>query len=110
MSGAAHELESLLAAVLRPIEPPGRLPDRVEETLTRVADAAAEQLSAWVGELSEGELAALRDPRNWVRPVVAITAGSAAAGTLLVLQARRRRASGAVRRLPDRLQQLRRSR
>ena len=34
---------------------------------------------------------ALRDPRNWVRPVAAVAVGTAAGGALLVLEMRRRR-------------------
>ena len=33
-----------------------------------MTEAAAEELSAWAEELSDSELAALRDPRNWLRP------------------------------------------
>ena len=61
-----------LADALRPIEPPERLSGRVEDTLSAVTQAAAEELSDWAEELSESELRALRDPRNWVRPVVAV--------------------------------------
>ncbi|HKO38913.1 MAG TPA: hypothetical protein VJU14_11160, partial [Solirubrobacterales bacterium] len=39
---------------------------------------------------SESELRALRDPRNWVRPVVATAAGGAATGALVLLELRRR--------------------
>ena len=63
------DVEILLRSALRPIEPPESLPGRVEETLSAVTEAAAEELSAWAEELSDSELAALRDPRNWVRPV-----------------------------------------
>ncbi|MGH2990979.1 MAG: hypothetical protein ACRDMA_14195, partial [Solirubrobacterales bacterium] len=78
------ELERLLADALRPIEPPEDLGGRVEVTLSAVAEAAASELSEWADELSDGELAALRDPRNWVRPVAAVAAGGVA-GTALVL-------------------------
>ena len=62
------EFERLLSDALRPIEPPERLSGRVEDTLAAVTAAAAEELSDWAEELSESELRALRDPRNWVRP------------------------------------------
>jgi hypothetical protein len=65
------EFEALLASTLRPIDPPETLAGRFEETLSRVTEAAATELSEWADELSESELEALRDPRNWVRPVVA---------------------------------------
>jgi hypothetical protein len=84
------EVERLLADALRPMEPPERLSGRVEETLTAVTQAAAEELSDWAEELSESELRSLRDPRNWVRPVVALSAGGVATGALVVLELRRR--------------------
>jgi hypothetical protein len=85
------DVESLLRSALRPIEPPENLPNRVEETLSAVTEAAADELSAWAEELSESELAALRDPRNWLRPAAAIAAGGVAGGALLVIELRRRR-------------------
>jgi hypothetical protein len=84
------DVESLLADALRPIEPPERLSGRIEDTLAAITQAAAEELSGWAEELSEEELHALRDPRNWVRPVVAVGAGSLATGALIVLELRRR--------------------
>ncbi len=71
-----------------------------------VTQAAAEELSDWAEELSESELRALRDPRNWVRPVVAVGAGGAATGALVVLELRRRgrqQAKGGLRSLTDRI-------
>ena len=35
--------------------------------MSAVTEAAATELSTWADELSDAELAALRDPRNWVR-------------------------------------------
>jgi hypothetical protein len=84
------DVEALLSDALRPIEPPERLSGRLEETLAAVTQAAAEELSDWAEELSEEELRALRDPRNWVRPVVAVGAGGAATGALVLLELRRR--------------------
>ena len=49
-----------------------------------------EMLSDWAEELSDSELRALRDPRNWVRPVVAVSAGGIATGALVLLELRRR--------------------
>src|SRR5687767_12326741 len=88
------DVENLLRSALRPIEPPENLPTRVEDTLTAVTEAAAEELSAWADELSESELAALRDPRNWVRPAAAMAAGGVAGGALLLFELRRRRRPG----------------
>jgi hypothetical protein len=95
MSDAAEsafpsEFERLLSDALRPIEPPERLSGRVEDTLAAVTAAAAEELSDWAEELSESELRALRDPRNWVRPVIAVGAGGIATGALVLLEIRRR--------------------
>jgi hypothetical protein len=95
------DLESLLADALRPIEPPESLAGRVEMTLSAITQHAAAELSSWAEELSEGELQALRDPRNWVRPVVAIAAGSAAAGALVIVGARRRRRPTGLQGLAD---------
>jgi hypothetical protein len=67
-------VEALLREALTPVEPPVRLAEQLESTLTALAEAAQEELDSW-------ELAAMRDPRNWVRPVIAagvtVTAGSA---------------------------------
>jgi len=85
------DLERLLADALSPIEPPEDLATRVEKTLSSIAAQAAAELSSWADELSEGELEALRDPRNWVRPVAALAAGGAAAGALVLVGLSRRR-------------------
>jgi hypothetical protein len=86
----SRDVESLLRSALRPIEPPESLPGRVEETLSAVTEAAAEELAAWAEELTESELRSLRDPRNWVRPAAAIAAGGIAAGGLVLVELRRR--------------------
>jgi hypothetical protein len=83
MSEALPSLEMLLREALAPVEPPADLIERVEDTLASITAMAAEELEAW-------ELAAMRDPRNWVRPAAAIVAGSAAGGALVILRARRR--------------------
>src|SRR5690349_21086045 len=85
------DLERLLADALRPIEPPDDLASRVEGTLTAITQQAAAELESWADELSESELEALGDPRNWVRPVAAAAAGTLAGGALLVVGMRRRR-------------------
>src|SRR6476620_6975903 len=90
-------LESLLADALRPIEPPEDLVTRVQSTLSSIAEQAAAELSSWADELSESELQSLRDPRNWVRPVVAVGVGAAAAAALVVVETRRRRRPGGIR-------------
>lgn len=90
LSGSTWDVEALLTDALRPIEPPERLSGRMEETFSAITQAAAEELSDWAEELSEEELRALRDPRNWVRPVVAVGAGGVATGALVLLELRRR--------------------
>jgi hypothetical protein len=98
MTEESHlDLERLLADALRPIEPPDDLATRVEGTLTAITEQAAAELSSWAEELSEGELDALRDPRNWVRPVAAVAAGTVAGGALVVVGMRRRRRPGGLR-------------
>lgn len=90
LTGSIWNVERLLSDALRPIEPPQQLSGRVEDTLSAVTQAAAEELSDWAEELSESELRALRDPRNWIRPVVAVSAGGLATGALVLLEVRRR--------------------
>ncbi|HEY6551523.1 MAG TPA: hypothetical protein VIY71_10035 [Solirubrobacterales bacterium] len=106
LSGSSWDVENLLSDALRPIEPPERLSGRLEDTLSAVTQAAAEELSVWAEQLSESELRALRDPRNWVRPVFAVGTGGAAAGALVVLELRRRgrqQAKGGLRSLTGRV-------
>lgn len=86
----AHvDIEQMLRRALAPVDPPERLKARVEATLQELTDAAVDELDGW-------ELSSMRDPRNWVRPVVA-TAVCASAGTALVIlrvrQERRKRAA-----------------
>jgi hypothetical protein len=90
-------LEQLLADALQPIEPPESLATRLETTLSGIAQQAAAELASWADELSEGELQALRDPRNWVRPVAAVAVGGAAAGALVLVEMRRRRRPDGLR-------------
>jgi hypothetical protein len=83
------DIEHMLRLALAPVDPPETLKMRVESTLQELTDAAVDELEGW-------ELSAMRDPRNWVRPVVA-TAVGASAGTALVIirvrQQQRRRAA-----------------
>lgn len=100
------DLESLLRDALTPIEPPEDLSGRLESTFSRVTGAAASELSDWAAELSEGELKALRDPRNWVRPVAAAAAGGAAGTALLLLELRRRRRTDGLGGVSDHVRSL----
>ena len=69
------------------MDPPAGMVDELELKLAEVQAAAIEALE----EVSDWELAALRDPRNWVRPAAAVVAGTAAGAALVVLQVRRGR-------------------
>ena len=103
MSGqAAGDFEDVLRRALAPVEPPEDLPMRLEATLRSLTEMAVDELESW-------ELSAMRDPRNWVRPIAAIAVGTAAGAGLLVLgwrrQHRRRNlrvAASEVRRLVKR--------
>jgi hypothetical protein len=78
------DFEGLLRQALSPIDPPERLSERLERTLSTLTDAAAEELDAW-------ELSAMRDPRNWAtvaRTVVAVGVGTTAGVGLVLLRAR----------------------
>jgi hypothetical protein len=89
--GPRPRIERLLESALAPIEPPASFVDDLEMLLTEVQNAAIEALE----EISDWELAAMRDPRNWVRPAIALAAGTAAGSALVLLQVRRgRRARG----------------
>jgi hypothetical protein len=84
-------IEGLLARALAPVDPPEGLSNRLESTLAEITDLAADELEGW-------ELGAMRDPRNWVRPVVAAAVGTSAGAALVVLRVRqqhRRRAKAA---------------
>jgi hypothetical protein len=55
-------VEALLREALTPVEPPRQLSEQLETTLAALTEAAQEELDGW-------ELAAMGNPRNWVRPV-----------------------------------------
>ena len=84
MSDQFADIESLLKRALSPVEPPRELEARLEGTLGSLVDMATEELEAW-------EISAMRDPRNWVRPVAAAAVGSSAAVGLVFVRTRRRR-------------------
>ena len=77
----AADIEGLLRQAFRPVEPPDSLAMRLESTLQELTELAAEELEAW-------ELSSMRDPRNWVRPVIAAAVGTAAGAGLVVLRVR----------------------
>jgi hypothetical protein len=75
------DVERLLRSALVPVEPSEALTDRVERRLSELTDAAAV-------ELAELDAEALRDPRNWARPVAALVVGGVAGGALVLVRAR----------------------
>ena len=81
MSTDAYDVEALLRRAFTPVEPPERLSERVETTLQTLTDAAVDELDGW-------ELRAMKDPRNWVRPVVASAVGASAGTALVVMRVR----------------------
>jgi hypothetical protein len=80
----SFDIEARLKAALAPIEPPEELALRMESRLGTLVEMAADELEAW-------ELSAMRDPRNWVRPVAAAAVGSSAAVGLVLVRTQRRR-------------------
>jgi hypothetical protein len=77
----AADIESLLRQAFAPVDPPETLATRLESTLQELTELAAEELESW-------ELSSMRDPRNWVRPVVAVAVGTAAGAGLVLLRVR----------------------
>ena len=85
MSDVAHtDFERMLRLALAPVDPPEGLRMRVESTLQEITDAAVDELEGW-------EIGAMRDARNWVRPVVATAAGATAGTALVILRVRAQR-------------------
>jgi hypothetical protein len=78
---ATTNFEALLREALSPIDPPEDFVVRFERTLVTWHEAAQEELEAW-------ELSAMRDPRNWGRPVAAVMVGASAGTALVVLRVR----------------------
>ena len=74
MSEQYADFESMIRRALSPVEPPKELEARLEGTLGSLVDMAAGELDAW-------EMTAMRDPRNWVRPVAAAAGVNAPALT-----------------------------
>jgi hypothetical protein len=83
VSSDAAEFESLLRRALTPVDPPAELGRRLEQTLVSLTELAQEELDSW-------ELSAMRNPRNWVRPVVAAVVGVTAGSALVALRVRAR--------------------
>jgi hypothetical protein len=81
VSTDAYDVEALLRRAFTPVEPPERLSAQLETTLQTLTDAAVDELEGW-------ELRAMKDPRNWVRPVAAAAVGASAGTALVVLRVR----------------------
>ncbi|HVS29119.1 MAG TPA: hypothetical protein VHE14_06175 [Solirubrobacteraceae bacterium] len=99
MDAREPDFETLLRQALRPVDPPAELAERLESTLVNLTELAADELESW-------ELGAMRDPRNWARPVAAVVIGAGAGTGLALLRMRRRHQRDAhannLRRLAER--------
>jgi len=83
VSAEQHRLEHLLQEALAPVDPPAGFSVRLEDALSSITEAAAEELEGW-------ELSAMRDPRNWGRPAAALLIGVGAAAGLAAVRVHRR--------------------
>jgi hypothetical protein len=90
MSAGTADFEALIREALTPVDPPADLAQRLEVTLVNLTELAQEELDAW-------ELGAMRDPRNWVRPVAASVIGATAGTALVLLRVRGRHRSRSER-------------
>jgi hypothetical protein len=91
------KVENLLAEALVPVEPPTHISGNMESRLQALTESAQEELESW-------ELSAMRNPRNWVRPVAAAVVVTAAGSALVVVRVharhKHRAAVGEPRHLP----------
>ena len=101
MSDAA-DFETLLRRALTPVDPPADLSERLEGSLTRMTEAAVDELESWDWDL---ELEAIGDPREWPtlakRLVISggvVAAGAGAGAALVLLRARKRAKRGTLQR------------
>ena len=78
------DIELLLRQALAPVDPPDDLEERLEARFSEALEQAAEELETW-------ELSAMRDPRNWHKPVVATAVGGSAAVGLVLVRTQRKR-------------------
>jgi hypothetical protein len=85
----SDRVEQLLRSALVPVEPPVALSDRLERHLSELTDVAVAELADW-------ELSAMRDPRNWGRPIAAVVVGGVAAGGLVLVRARQQQKKRSV--------------
>src|SRR4051795_1101743 len=85
----SDRVEQLLRTALVPVEPPVALSDRLERRLSELTEVAVAELADW-------ELSAMRDPRNWGRPIAAVVVGGVAAGGLVLVRARQQQKKRSV--------------
>ena len=83
MGTGVTDFEALLREALAPVDPPDDLFARLEVRLVNLTELAQDEFEAW-------ELWAMRDPRNWARPVAAGVLGAGAGTALVVLRVRSR--------------------
>jgi hypothetical protein len=91
----SRDFEALLREAFAPVDPPASLSQELESRLTRLNEAAWDELESW-------ELQALSDPRNWAHIARPIAAGVVAAGAgtaLVVLRARKQAKKSSLDRL-----------
>jgi cobalamin biosynthesis protein CobD/CbiB len=79
----SFNVEDLLREALPPVDPPTRLFDELESSLSTLHQVAQDELEGW-------ELAAMRDPRNWGRPIAAVAVATGAGAGLVALRVRGR--------------------
>src|SRR4051794_41965821 len=72
MAEANFDIEQLLRTALAPVEPSASMSERLDTRLTELTAVAFDELADW-------ELAPVRDPRNWGRPLAAGVIGGGAA-------------------------------
>jgi hypothetical protein len=96
----ATDFEEIIRRALAPVDPPDHLSRRLESTLRTLTELAADELEGW-------ELASMRDPRNWLRPVAALAIGTAAGAGLVLLRMRQQsRRQRSVRLAADEVRRL----
>jgi hypothetical protein len=83
MAEANFDIEQLLRTALAPVEPSATLSERLDTRLTELTAVAFDELASW-------ELDAMRDPRNWGRPMAAVVIGGTAAAALVLVRAQRK--------------------
>jgi hypothetical protein len=82
------DVEQLLRSALAPVEPEGGFSERLESKLEELEARLTELTDDAAGELGDWEAGAMRDPRNWHRPVAAAAVVGLAGGALVVVRAR----------------------